>query len=69
MLTREIARYQIQDRIGAAELDRAARSVLVDRRRVRAEAVRRVGSGMLASVLGRRRKTTPTSTPIGLPLG
>ena len=69
MLTIEIAKYQIQDRVGAAERDRAARSLQVDRRRARAEAVRRVGSGMLASVLGRRRKTTPTSAPIHLPLG
>jgi hypothetical protein len=69
MLTREIAKYQIQDRVGAAERDRAARSMQVDRRRARAEAIRQVGSGMLASVVGRRRKTTPTSAPIGLPLG
>ncbi len=26
-------------------------------------------SSVLASVVGRRRKATPTSTPIGLPLG
>jgi hypothetical protein len=69
MLTREIAKYQIQDRVGDAERDRAGRSAQVDRRRARAEAVRRVGSGMLASVAGRRRKTTPTASPIGLPLG
>ncbi len=69
MLTREIAKYQIQDRIGDAQRDRAGRSAQVDRRRARAAAVRQVGSGMLASVVGRRRKTTPTSTPIGLPLG
>jgi hypothetical protein len=69
MLTREIAKYQIQDRIGDAQRDRAGRSAQVDRRRARAEAVRRVGSGMLASVVGPRRKTTPNSAPIGLPLG
>jgi hypothetical protein len=69
MLTREIARYQIQDRIGDAQRDRAGRSAQIERRRTRATAVRKVGSGMLASIVGRRRKTTPTSTPIGLPLG
>jgi hypothetical protein len=68
MLTREVAKYQIQDRIGEAERDRAGRSAQVERRRARATAVRKVGSGMLASVVGRRRKTTPTTTPIGLPL-
>jgi hypothetical protein len=69
MLTREIAKYQIQDRVAEAQRDRAGRSAQADRRRARATAVRMVGSGMLASVVGRRRKTTPTSTPIGLPLG
>ena len=69
MLTREIAKYQIQDRVGDAERHRLGRSAQVDRRRVRVEATRRVASGMLASVVGRRRKTTPTSSPIGLPLG
>ena len=69
MLTREIAKYQIQDRVEAAQRDRAGRAAQIDRRRARATAVRKVGSGMLASVVGRRRKTTPTSAPIGLPLG
>jgi hypothetical protein len=68
MLTGEIAKYQIQDRVEAAQRDRAGRSAQVDRRRARVTAVRKVGSGMLASVVGRRRKTTPTSAPIGLPL-
>ena len=68
MLTREIAKYQIQDRVGAAQRDRA-RSLGAGRSSSGSrEAVRKVGSGMLASVVGRRRKTTPTSTPIGLPL-
>jgi hypothetical protein len=69
MLTREVAKYQIQDRIGDAQRDRAGRSAQIDRRRARAEAVRWVGSGMLASVVGRRHKSTPSSAPIGLPLG
>lgn len=68
MLTREIAKYQIQDRVGDAERDRAGRSVQAERPRVRVQAVRQVGSGMLASIVGRRRKASPTSTPIGLPL-
>jgi hypothetical protein len=67
MLTREIAKQQIQDRVEDAQRDRAGRSAQADRRPARATAVRRVGSGMLASVVG-RRKTTPSSTPIGLPL-
>jgi hypothetical protein len=69
MLSREVAKYQIQDRIGEAQRDRAGRSLQVHRRQARARSVRLVGSGLLASVVGRRRKTTPTSTPIGLPLG
>ena len=69
MLTREVAKYQIQERVEAAQRDRAGRSAQIDRRRIRAAAVRKVGSGMLASVVGRRRKTTPASTPIGQPLG
>jgi len=69
MLTREIAKYQIQDRVEAAQRDRAGRSAQIDRRRARATAVRTVGSGMLAAVVGRRRKTTPASAVIGQPLG
>jgi len=69
MLTREIAKYQIQDRVGDAQRHRLGRSAQVDRPRVRAQAVRQVASGMLASIVGRRRKTTPRTTPIGLPLG
>jgi hypothetical protein len=61
MLSGDIAKYQIQDRIRAAEQDRVSRSTRVDRDRVRTAAVRRVGSGLLAAVVGRRRKATPTS--------
>ena len=50
MLTGEIAKYQIQDRIRAAEQDRTSRSTRVDRARPRNPVVRRVGSGLLASV-------------------
>jgi hypothetical protein len=61
MLSGDIAKYQIQDRIRAAEQDRASRSTRVDRDRVRTPVVRRATSGLLAAVVGRRRKATPTS--------
>ncbi len=61
MLSGDIAKYQIQDRIRAAEQDRASRSERVDRDHVRTPVVRRVGSGLLAAVVGSRRKATPTS--------
>jgi hypothetical protein len=57
MLTGEIAKYQIQDRIRAAERDRVSRPAHARRTAV----VRVVGSGLLAAVAGRRRKATPTS--------
>ena len=65
-LTGEIAKYQIEDRIRAAEHDRSARR---DRDRGRTASVRQVGSGLLAAVAGRRRKATPTSAAIGVRLG
>ncbi len=65
MLTGEIAKYQIEDRIRAAEQDRTSRSTRVDRTRRRTPVVRRVGSGLLASVVGRGRKATPTSAAVG----
>lgn len=61
MLTGEIAKYQIQDRIRAAEQDRVARSTRIQPDHGRTAVVRRVGSGLLAAVVGRRRKATPTS--------
>jgi hypothetical protein len=61
MLTGEVAKYQIQDRIRAAEQDRVSRSTRVDRAGGRSPVVRRVGSGLFAAVVGRRRKATPTS--------
>ena len=57
MLTGEIAKYQIQDRIRAAERDRVSGPAHARRIAV----VRVVGSGLLAAVAGRRRKATPTS--------
>ena len=64
MLTGEIAKYQIQDRIRAAEQDRISRSARVDRVSGRIPVVRRVGSGLLAAVVGPRRKATPTSASV-----
>lgn len=63
MLSGDIARYQIQDRIRAAEQDRVARSTRVERDHVRTAAVRKAGSGLFAAVVGRRRKAAPTSVP------
>lgn len=68
VLTGEIAKYQIQDRVEAAERDRAAHTLHVRRRRERAPAVRTVASGLLASVVGSRRKTTRAPAPIELPI-
>jgi hypothetical protein len=68
MLTGEIAKYQIQDRVRAAAQDRAAASIRVDRDRGPTATVRRVGSGLLAAVVG-RRKASPTSATIGVRLG
>jgi hypothetical protein len=68
MLSGDIAKYQIQDRIRAAEQDRASRSKHVDRDHARTAVVRKVGSGLLAAVVGRRRKATPTSSAVGIPL-
>jgi hypothetical protein len=68
MLTGEMAKYQIQDRVHAAERDRAAASIRIDRDRGRTAIVRKVGSGLLAVVVG-RRKAAPTSAAIGIRLG
>lgn len=61
MLTGEIAKYQIQDRIRAAERDRLSGPARAGRAGGRTAVVRVVGSGLLAAVAGRRRKATPTS--------
>lgn len=68
MLTGEIAKYQIQDRVNAAARDRAATSVRADRDRGRTAIVRMVGSGRLAAVVG-RRKASVASRAIGIRLG
>jgi hypothetical protein len=64
MLTGEIAKHQIQDRIRAAERDRVARSSHGYRDRGRTPVVRRVGSGLLAAVVVYRRNTSSTSAAI-----
>lgn len=68
LLTGEMAKYQIQDRIREAEQDHASRTARVERDGGRTAVVRRVGSGLLAVIGGRRRKATPTSSPVGIPL-
>ena len=69
MLTGEIAKHQIEDRIRAAERDRVARSGRGNRDRGRIPVVRRVGSGLLATVVGYRRNTSPTSEGIEVRFG
>lgn len=64
MLTGEMAKYQIQDRVREAERGRLARSSQVHRSRTRSAATRSVASGLLAVVAGLRRKATPTATPV-----
>lgn len=63
MLTGEMAKCQIEDRIRAAERDHAAASIRVDHDGGPITVVRRVGSGLLAAVVG-RRKISPTSAGI-----
>jgi len=66
MLSGDIAKHQIQDRIRAAEQDRLARTARVDRGQTHPAVVLRVGSGLLAAIVGRRRKATPTSAGVRL---
>lgn len=63
MLTGDVAKYQIQDRIRAAEMDRVARDAQVRRGRGTRIAVRRIGSGMLAVVSGVRLHATTKDLP------
>jgi hypothetical protein len=62
MLTGDVAKYQIQDRIRAAEMDRTAREAQLRRGGSRA-AGRRVGSGLLAVVAGLKVRATPKDLP------
>jgi len=66
MLTGEMAKYQIQDRIREAEQGRLAKSSQVRRSRARSAATRNVASGLLAFATGLRRKTTPTVTQVSV---
>lgn len=68
MLTREMAKYQIQDRVREAEHARLARSSRIRRDRSRPAVVRSVASGLLAVATGLRRKTTPTVSPLSVKL-
>jgi hypothetical protein len=64
MLTGEMAKYQIQYRIRSAEQDRSSRRAMAASEETRTPVVRRVGSGLLAAVVGPRRKAIPTSSMI-----
>ena len=68
MLTGEMAKYQIQDRVREAEQGRLAKSSQVRRSRARSAATRSVASGLLATATGLWRKTTPTATPVRVKL-
>ena len=50
MLSGDIAKYQIQDRIRGAESERLGRAAMTGGTRVKRAAVRRVGSGLVAVV-------------------
>ncbi len=63
MLSGDIAKYQIQDRVRAAEMDRVARSAKLRRAGGTRAAVRKVGSGLLAVVAGVRIHATPSDLP------
>jgi hypothetical protein len=65
MLSGDMARYQIEDRIREAKRDRVARSVRKDRSPQRAAVTRRVGSGFLAAVTWpkRARQAPPVVRP------
>jgi hypothetical protein len=65
MLTGEMAKYQIQDRVRDAEAARIAgrsRTRVVARRAV----ARNVASGLLAAVVGLRGRTASTAAQIGV---
>jgi hypothetical protein len=69
MLTGEMAKYQIEDRIRAAQHDHASRSTRAGQDRRRSPVVRRVASGLLAAVVGRWGNATPTSAGVEVRLG
>jgi hypothetical protein len=63
MFSGDIAKYQIQDRIRAAEMDRTARQAQLRRGGGPGVAVRKVGSSLLAVVAGVRLHATPRELP------
>jgi hypothetical protein len=67
MLTGEVAKYQIQDRIRAAEMDRVSKAAMGNRGGRSRVAVRKVGSGILAAVASLRSNTGATTVPRTVP--
>lgn len=63
MITGDVAKYQIQDRIRAAEMDRVAREAHLRRGGGPRVAVRKLGSGLMAVVAGVRIHATPKDLP------
>ena len=62
MLSGDIAKYQIQDRVRQAEAARLAGSVRANQVR-RASTVRRVGSGLLAALTSVKPASSRTTVP------
>ena len=60
MLTGDMAKYQVQDRIRVAEMDRRAKAAMAGRAGVKRAAVRRIGSG-LGAVVAAIRPGRPVS--------
>jgi hypothetical protein len=63
MLSGDVAKYQIQDRIRAAEMDRVARDAQLRRGGGSRAAVRKLGSGLMAVVGGVRLHASPKDLP------
>jgi hypothetical protein len=63
MLSGDVAKYQIQDRIRAAEMDRTAREAQLRRGGGTRAAVRKVGSGLMAVVSSVRVHASPKDLP------
>jgi len=66
MLTGEMAKYQIQDRVRQAEQARIAGRSPTQRSVDRTAVVRNVASGLLAAAAGLRRRPASTVAPIGV---
>jgi hypothetical protein len=63
MLSGDVARYQIEDRIRAAQMDRTARDAQLRRGGGSRAAVRKLGSGLMAVVGGVRLHGAPKELP------